>query len=506
MKKTILSAVFTLSMFTIVDRALGFVFKIFLSRQLGATELGVYQVALSFFFVLLTATTSGIPLIVSKLTARYRIEKDIKGERALTSAALVVGLAVALAIAGVTLLLIKPLSGLFADERSATTLAFLLPALVFSAVYSAFRGTLWGRQRYFAVSLVEILEQIARITLCIVLFALGFDRLYGTALSLSLGCLVSMVAVTACFFLSRGRLASPKGQIKPLLRSSTPITVSRAASSVVSSLVAVVVPMLLMASGHTRDRALALYGAGVGMALPLLYIPITVVGALAFVMIPTVATGIAGGKTREVNAQVESATGFAIIIAALFVPMFLALGEPIGRLVYDSAEAGRFLSSAAWLLVPLSVENITSSVMNSLDLEMRSFINYLAGSAVMFATLFAFGRSFDISVLAFGMGLGQTVSCVLHILAIRKRTGLGFSYLGKLVKSVILIFPSALTAKCVYSLSAGAGQFAAIALGSLASLALFSLLSFALGLVDVDFFRTKVKVSAVRRGKRKKLS
>lgn len=78
MKKTIFSAVFTLSVFTVIDRALGFIFKIFLSRELGAAMLGVYQVALSFFFVLLTATTSGIPLIVSKLTAKYRISGELK--------------------------------------------------------------------------------------------------------------------------------------------------------------------------------------------------------------------------------------------------------------------------------------------------------------------------------------------------------------------------------------------------------------------------------------------
>ena len=109
MKKTIFSAVFTLSVFTVIDRALGFIFKIFLSRELGAAMLGVYQVALSFFFVLLTATTSGIPLIVSKLTAKYRISGELKKERSLTAAALIVGLAISLAVAGLVLLLYKPL-------------------------------------------------------------------------------------------------------------------------------------------------------------------------------------------------------------------------------------------------------------------------------------------------------------------------------------------------------------------------------------------------------------
>ena len=86
-----MSAVFTLTLFTVLDRALGFGFKIYLSRELGAASLGLYQVALSFFFVLLTATTSGIPLVVSKMTARYRLTGEIKREGSLTAAALVLG-------------------------------------------------------------------------------------------------------------------------------------------------------------------------------------------------------------------------------------------------------------------------------------------------------------------------------------------------------------------------------------------------------------------------------
>ncbi|MFR5063110.1 MAG: polysaccharide biosynthesis C-terminal domain-containing protein, partial [Christensenellales bacterium] len=244
-------------------------------------------------------------------------------------------------------------------------------------------------------------------------------------------------------------------------------------------------------------------GSSVGMAMPLLYIPITVVGSLAFVMIPTVSTGISKGHTKHVNAQVESSIGFSVIIASLFVPMFFALGEPIGRFVYDNADAGRFITASAWLLVPLSVENITSSVMNSLDLELKSFINYLIGSAVMFAILFAFYGNFNIIILSIGMGTGWTVTCALHILSIRKKTGLGFSYMGKLVKSVLLTIPTVFVTKCVFSLLSGLALFWSIAVSLLISLAFYAALAFVFGLIDVDFFKTGVKTSAKRKQKTK---
>ena len=166
--------------------------------------------------------------------------------------------------------------------------------------------------------------------------------------------------------------------------------------------------------------------------------------------------------------------------------MFFALGEPIGRFVYDNADAGRFITASAWLLVPLSVENITSSVMNSLDLELKSFINYLIGSAVMFAILFAFYGNFNIIILSIGMG-----------------TGLGFSYMGKLVKSVLLTIPTVFVTKCVFSLLSGLALFWSIAVSLLISLAFYAALAFVFGLIDVDFFKTGVKTSAKRKQKTK---
>ena len=43
---SLVKAVFTLTAFSAADRALGFLFKIYLSREMGAAALGTYQIAL----------------------------------------------------------------------------------------------------------------------------------------------------------------------------------------------------------------------------------------------------------------------------------------------------------------------------------------------------------------------------------------------------------------------------------------------------------------------------
>ena len=493
MKNSFYSAILTLSFFSVLDRLLGFFFKIYLSRELGASALGVYQVALSFFMVLLTATTSGIPLIVSKMTARFVSAGETKRKHGIVSASLILGLMVCAVVVGVVLIFFTPITSSFTDERSKTLLLALLPALFFSAVYSAFRGSLWGEKHYFFVSIVEIIEQIARIVFCVVLFVVGCDKLFSTAISLPVGCFFSALSVAIIYFSKGGKLTSARGEIKPLFISSTPITVTRAVGSLVGSLQAVAVPFLLIVSGSSENQAMALFGSGVGMALPLLYIPITVVGSLAFALIPTVSEKYGAKDFSSVNRQISGAIVFSVALAGAFSPIYSALGECMGIFIYDDACAGTFLVHSAWTLIPLAVENITSSVMNSLDLEKSGFINYCIGSAVCFGVMFAHYGSFDIFVLPTAMGIGWTVSSILHLLSIHKRTGLGAKYCSKIALAVALIFPATLICKCLYNLTCSLPLFLCLAISSLVSFVFYGALCFLFGVVSLKLFGLNFK-------------
>jgi len=120
----------------------------------------------------------------------------------------------------------------------------------------------------------------------------------------------------------------------------------------------------------------------------------------------------------------------------------------------------------------------------------------MLGSLVMFAILFAFYGNFNIILLSAAMGTGWCVTCALHIICIRKKTGLGFSYLSKLLKSVLLIVPACFVTKCVFSLLSSLSLFWSISVASLVSLIFYAALGYVFGLADVDFFKTKVKTNA----------
>ncbi|MCH5155158.1 MAG: oligosaccharide flippase family protein [Clostridiales bacterium] len=443
-------AVMTMTAFTFVERTLGFLFKIYLSREIGAVGMGIYSVALSFFFVLVTLLTSGIPLVVSKQTATNRSESG-----GVCSAALIFELVTALVICLLVAVLQRPIGSLFAERQSMTLVLVMLPALVFSGIYSAFRGVLWGEKKFTTVSAVELIEQIARIIGCVVLFSLFKGKTVAVAASMTVACFVSAAAVALFYFGGKRKLKSPKTHLKPLISTSVPITLSRTTSSINNYIIAIAMPFLLMSSGLNSEQSMYVFGSCVGMALPLLYLPITVVGSLAFVMIPTLSEAYSKGDKKSMRRQIENALSFSIIIAAIILPAYCALGEPLGTFIYNNTDAGIFLKKSAWLLLPLAFENIASSMLNSLDLEKKSLINYLIGAASMYAICFAFFSRFDMDVFILAFGLSLILSSVLDVIDIKRRTGFKLKFFKPLLICLAAAYPAWLFTEYVHSIIPG---------------------------------------------------
>lgn len=469
----------TLTAFTFAERTLGFLFKIYLSHEVGAVGMGIFSVAQSFFFVLLTLLTSGIPLVISKQTA-----KDRGAGAAVCSAALIIELAVALFICLAVVVLQKPIGSLFADGQSMTLVLVMLPALVFSGVYSAFRGVLWGEKKFVAVSAVELIEQIARIVCCIALISVFKDKLRAVALSVSVACAISAAVCAAIYFFGKRKLLSPRGRFKPLLSTSIPITASRTTSSINNYIIAIAIPFLLMSSGFNSEQAMYVFGSCVGMALPLLYLPITVVGSLAFVMIPTLSQAYAERDVKSMRSQIESALSFSVIIAAVIFPAYSALGEPLGRFLYNNTDAGLFLKKSAWLLLPLSFENIASSMLNSLDLERKSLYNYLIGALVMYAVCFAFYSRFDMDVFMTAFGVSLIASSVLDVIDIKRRTGIKLTFFKPMLICLAACYPAHMFASYIFSIINN--PVLGMAIGAIGGVAFCSLAAVVFGAVDFD--------------------
>ena len=509
--RSLLKTVFIITGFAVITRILGFIFRIYLSRMLGAEMLGLYQVSLSVFMVLLTVITSGLPLVISKLSAKFLVKKDSDSEAKLISASLIISIISSLILIGLVLVFKNLFSFLFTDDRCYPILVVMLPAVLFSGVYSVFRGAMWGRSNYFGFCITELFEQIVRITICVFLFSFGIGSIssgIGAGLSLSIACGLSMILSIISYFIYGGKLKKPheKDIYKSVLKSSAPITAVRFLSSLVQPIIALIIPARLIAVGYTSSQAMSIYGIAVGMTLPLLFIPITIVGSLSTALIPDISAAESNEDNVHIENRVTSSIIITMFIAFLLIPIFIGAGENIGTFFFGNVTSGALLSSAAWITLPMALTNITSSILNALGLEVKSFINYLIGSVFLFISIWFLPQLMGIKALIVGMGICVSITSVLNLLMIKRKTKIKFNIIRPLFLMSLFVIPSsALTFFTTNLLNNILPLFFNLAVSSMLGISMFMLMCSIFNIVNIKTMFVEAKKIKFKKIKFKKL-
>lgn len=114
--------------FSIATRLASFIFKMWMSRSLGAEIVGVYQIALSVLLMLFTVT-AGAPTVLSRKVAEAGVTGDTKRQNALLTASVIMGLTVSSVICGVLYALGNRISFLFSNPNSLPLFSSCFPPL-----------------------------------------------------------------------------------------------------------------------------------------------------------------------------------------------------------------------------------------------------------------------------------------------------------------------------------------------------------------------------------------
>ncbi len=453
--KSIFKNVVIISAFTLLTRMLGFFFRIFLSRTIGAEALGMYQVALSVFMVLLTIVSSGFTLIISRMTAGYRVMSDKKAMGSLVSSSMIVGLVVSVFLCLVIFLFRNLFSNLFTDANCMNILIILLPSLIFSSIYSVFRGAMWGNDNYFGLCVSELLEQVVKIVICVLILASGMSALenaMSVAWSFTLSCFVSAFFVMLLYFYYGGKMDKPSKIYRKVIKQSAPITGVRVAGSFVQPLIALILPAQLISVGYTSAQAMSLYGIAIGMTLPFLYLPSALIGSLSTALVPDISMAVVQNDSEHIQKRVSSSMIFTLFVSFLIVPCFIAVGDKLGIFLYDEVLSGTLLQYSAWIMIPMGLTNITSAILNSVGLEVRSFVNYLFGEIFLFLSVLILPRFIGINALIIGMGVSSCVTAILNIWMLKRKLKIKLDIGKNFLLMTLFTIPTVATTSFVSSL------------------------------------------------------
>ena len=412
------------TIFSVVEKFLGFLYRIVLSRTLGSEGVGLYQIALSVFAVLVTATSSGIPITVSRLITKHRAAKNKKAEHSTVTAAIVSTLVFSVPVFLLLFFGHNWFDFLFSDPRCMTIFLILLPSLTFNSIYAVIRGTFWGNKQFMPYCIIEIIEEVAMILAGILLIThmtSVFDGAQRAAFAIVISYLVSFTLASVYFFVKGGRLKNPRSQFKPLLQSALPITGMRTSNSLINSVISLLLPARLLAAGFTSQQAMSELGIAMGMSMPILSIPATLIGSLSLVLVPELAENFFNKQHKKMRDNIEKALKVTILIAGILIPFLFVTGKDLGVFLFSNPKSGEIIRNSAFILLPMSFGMITTSILNSLGYEKYTCLYFFIGAAASMICIYILPAFLGVYALFVGMAASGVITCILNLVLIVRK-------------------------------------------------------------------------------------
>lgn len=495
-KSNILKSLLTVTGFTILTRSLAFLFKIYLSRSLGAEVLGLYQMALTLFFLLIALSTGGISTVLSRKIAEMNAKGRGDGGLQLLSSSLIIGLGICLVCIGIGYLSLPHLGFILTDSRATELVKIMLPALFSTTFYIIIRGWFWGNKHFFDFSVSEFIEEILRILFTFLLISgliSGISGQKGVAFAFVISDFMVMIVIVIMFFRRGGEFVKA-GPLLHIVKPSTPLTIMKIFGSLTGTAVALIIPSGLIAGGMSIAEATASIGRISGMANPLLFAPNSIISATAIVLIPEMSASNAKANTTLLKKQISSGIVGSLIISGAFMLVYLALGRELTAFLYNDTLSGVFLERASIVLLLMPINHILASSMNSIGKERENFLTYAVGTMLMLGASILLPRYLgtDSVIIADILFLGTALIGNSYFL--RKHINGSLGILKPMFMVILLSFSCSLLAEFLNGILVGINGIFALITSSLISFALYFLLAYLFGLLDLKNLLSTKKI------------
>lgn len=428
-----------------VMRFVGMAFQVWLTKKLGETGIGLFQLILSVYTLFTTLAISGIRFAATRLIS----EKLGLNPRCDISPIVRRCLFYAFCAGTVSLILLSMFARDIAvlwikDERayvSLRVLAVSLPLLAMSAVLSGY-FTAVGKVYKSAVS--QFAEQLARIVTVIVFYTFhaSADLSVSCAVIMAggaLGDLVSFVMQYGFYRFDRRRFSQKqvyRGLTISLFKIAFPLALSSYARTALSTLQQLLVPRGFEKHGATGQKALADYGMIQGMALPVILFPSALVYSLADVIVPFLTDAQMQGDTKRTSSLSGNALTLCFLFAAVVSSVIFRYSDDLAEILYASDTAGKFIRIFALLIPVMYLDAITDGILRGLGKHMYCMWVNIGDSVVSVLLVYFLLPRFALSGYVFMICFTEVVNFAFSYCKLKKCGDIHLKF-GSIFKSAV---------------------------------------------------------------------
>ncbi len=384
----------------IVVKIIGAVYKIFLGNVLTDTGTSYYAFVYPYFNAMLAITTVGFPAAIAKITAQYLAEDNLLGAEQLFAVMkrflLIIGFA-STALLFVAAPFITALGG---NPKATLSMQAISLALVVVAYMSAYRGFFQGHSNLFPFGMSQIADQIGRVGvgffLAVALLKYGDQyAAAGATFAATLGTTFGLL--TLLFFRKRYekangikavvkvKISEHRAEIKRVVIIAIPIIIGAMVMPMVNMIDTLIVINRLEGIGYSAKTAKEFYSYHAYFTASLINFPQVLFTAIQASLLPAVAFAIAAKNGKAVGNTIKTGIKIALIVGVPAAIGLSILAQPIIMLLYPTKPnvilyTPGILSIAALALIPLSLFQATTGILQGMEKQQLPAFNLMIGA------------------------------------------------------------------------------------------------------------------------------
>lgn len=386
-----------LTVTSVVSQVLGFIYRVMLSRLIGSEVMGLYQLVMPVYSVLLSLTAVGLTTAVSNLSAEYHALGARPSAARVLRRCLGLFLVLFALVAGIVIPFSDPISVyLLGDARTRLGLLLLLPCLLLTGIENLHKHSFYGAGTVRTPAMVELCEQFIRTgaVLGLLLFFLPQtpERTVGLIV---LGMCISELFSSLTLLFLRRRAALPSLPRLPaeerrtmdrrILHIALPIAATSLLGNLMGSANAVLIPQRLVHAGQDVSQAMSSFGVLCGMTLPMLSMPTCFIGALGLVLVPKLAHSRALGRQEEICRRIGKALLATSVLTMPAMALLVVLGPTIGVYLFREPTVGHYILPLAVGMLLSCYQAVLGGALNGLGQQFASARNSILSGALQLA-------------------------------------------------------------------------------------------------------------------------
>lgn len=458
-KQTFMKGTLILILAGLIVKVLGFINRVMLARIIGAEGLGLYQMAVPTFVLIISLATFGLNVSVSKLVAEAEAQGKSDQVRTILQMSLLIVSILSLLFTALMIVGASVISRYFlTDERAFYPLIAIAPIVPIIAVSSVLRGYFQGKQNMTPTASSQVVEQVIRMFTVIILASWLMPRgveyaAAGAMVGVVIGESFGMVSLLIQFRRQRlpklwkrrsfANLFNRNNEtFRSLLDISIPVTTSRIVSSLTFFVEPIIVAQSLLLAGISASTATSFYGQLAGMAIPLLIFPTFITYSLSVSLVPAVAEAAAQKNDKLIYRRIYQSIRLSLVIGAPCAVLLYIFAEPLANLLYHDEKVGHFLKLMAPYSIFLYFQAPLQAALQGLDHAGVAMRNTIIGALLKTAAIFLLASRPEIGVDGVVLSVNISILSVtlLHFFSVSKVTGFTIEIkdIAKVIASVTL--------------------------------------------------------------------